>query len=119
LVCHPKERTQVVGGWERSAEENIWTQRRRSNRRTDTAVLILRNAIIFINRKVCIIRVINEIERYVACMGEMRNVYVILVGKPEGKVPTGRHWRRWEDDINIKEMGWGVNLIRLAKERVR
>jgi hypothetical protein len=27
---------------------------------------------------------------YVACMGEMRNAYNILVGKPEGKRPLGR-----------------------------
>jgi len=27
---------------------------------------------------------------YVACIGEMRNAYKILVGKPEGKKPLGR-----------------------------
>jgi hypothetical protein len=25
-------------------------------------------------------------------MGEIRNTYKILVGKPEGKRPHGRHW---------------------------
>jgi hypothetical protein len=29
-------------------------------------------------------------EEQVACMGEGRNVYRILVGKPEGKRPLGR-----------------------------
>jgi hypothetical protein len=29
-------------------------------------------------------------------MGEMRNAYNILVGKPEGKRPLGRPRRRWE-----------------------
>jgi hypothetical protein len=30
-------------------------------------------------------------------MGEERNVYRVLVGKPEGKRPLGRSRRRWED----------------------
>jgi hypothetical protein len=34
---------------------------------------------------------------YVARMGEKRNAYRILVGKPEGKRPLGRPERRWED----------------------
>jgi hypothetical protein len=32
---------------------------------------------------------------HVALMGEKRNVYRILVGKPEGKRPLGRPRRRW------------------------
>jgi hypothetical protein len=35
---------------------------------------------------------------HVACMGEMRNAY-ILVGKPEGKRPLRRHGRRFEDNV--------------------
>jgi hypothetical protein len=34
-------------------------------------------------------------------MGEGRNVYRVLVGKPEGKGPLGRPRRRWEDGIKI------------------
>jgi hypothetical protein len=34
---------------------------------------------------------------HVACMGEMRNAYSILVGKPEGKRPLGRPKHRWAD----------------------
>jgi hypothetical protein len=43
-------------------------------------------------------------------MGEGRNVYRILVGKPEGKRPLGRPRHRWEDGIKIGviEIGWGV-----------
>jgi len=45
-------------------------------------------------------------------MREMRNVYNILVEKPEGKMPLGRPRQRWEDNIglDIREM-WskGVN----------
>jgi hypothetical protein len=32
-------------------------------------------------------------------MGEMKNAYKILVGKPEGKTPLGRPRPRWEDNI--------------------
>jgi len=26
--------------------------------------------------------------------------YGFMVGKPDGKRPLGRHWRRWENNIN-------------------
>jgi len=41
-------------------------------------------------------------------MGGMRNVYSILVGKPEGKRPLGRPRRRWEDNIrtDLREIEW-------------
>jgi hypothetical protein len=43
-------------------------------------------------------------------MGEEREVYKVLVGKPEGKRPLGRPRRRWEDGIRMDfgEIGWGV-----------
>jgi hypothetical protein len=34
-------------------------------------------------------------------MGEGRGVYRILVEKPEGKRPLGRHRCRWEDNIKM------------------
>jgi hypothetical protein len=34
-------------------------------------------------------------------MGEGRNEYRVLVGKPEGKRPLGRPRRRWEDGIKM------------------
>jgi hypothetical protein len=34
-------------------------------------------------------------------MGERRGVYRVLVGKPEGKRPLGRHWLRWKDNIKM------------------
>jgi hypothetical protein len=49
---------------------------------------------------------------------EMRNVYRILVGKPEGKRPRGRHRRRWDDSIrtNIEGIDYeGVDWIHLAQ----
>jgi hypothetical protein len=43
-------------------------------------------------------------------MEEGRNVYRVLVGKPEGKRPLERPRRRWEDGIkmDLREIGWGV-----------
>jgi hypothetical protein len=38
---------------------------------------------------------------YLACMGEMKNVYIILVGKPKSKKPFRRSRRRWKDTIKI------------------
>jgi hypothetical protein len=45
---------------------------------------------------------------HVARMGEERNVYKVLVGKPEGKRPLGRTRRRWEDGIrmDLRETDW-------------
>jgi hypothetical protein len=40
-------------------------------------------------------------------MGEGRDVFRGLVGKPEGKKPMGRHMCRWEDNIkmDLQEVG--------------
>jgi hypothetical protein len=54
---------------------------------------------------------------HVVRMGEVRDVYRLLVGRPEGKRPLGRPRRRWEDNIkmDLREIGIdGVNWIRLA-----
>jgi hypothetical protein len=37
----------------------------------------------------------------VEIMGEMRNMFKILVGKPEWKRPLGRCRREWEDNIKM------------------
>jgi hypothetical protein len=57
---------------------------------------------------------------HVARMGENRNGYRLLVGKPEGKRPPGRPSRRWVDNIrmDLGEVGWGdVDWISLAQDR--
>jgi hypothetical protein len=43
-------------------------------------------------------------------MGKRRNVYRVLVGKPEGKSSLERPRRRWEDGIkmDLRGIGWGV-----------
>jgi hypothetical protein len=59
---------------------------------------------------------------HVARMGEGRNVYRVLVGRPEGRRPLGRPRRRWEDGIkmDLGEIGWGgVEWIHLAQDRDR
>jgi hypothetical protein len=38
---------------------------------------------------------------HVACMGEKRNAYTILVGKPEGKSPLGGPRRRCKDNFKM------------------
>jgi hypothetical protein len=73
-----------------------------------------------------IIRIIKsrrmKLAGHVARMGEKRNAYRLLVGKPEGKSPLGRPRRRWVDNIRIDlgEVGWGdVDWIGLAQDRNR
>jgi hypothetical protein len=53
-------------------------------------------------------------------MGDSRGVYRVLVGKPEGMRPLGRHRRRKEDNIkmDLQEVGlvvWtGLIWLRIA-----
>jgi hypothetical protein len=59
---------------------------------------------------------------HVARMGAGSNVYRVLVGKPEGKIPHGRPRRRWEDGIkmDLGENGCGgVEWFHLAQDRDR
>jgi hypothetical protein len=54
---------------------------------------------------------------HVKGMGEKRNVYRLLVGKPEGRRPLGRPRRRLKENIkkDLGEIGLcGVKLIGLA-----
>ena len=57
---------------------------------------------------------------HIARMGERRDVYRVLVGKPEVKRPLGRPRRRWEDNIkmDLQEEGCGsMEWIKLAQEK--
>jgi hypothetical protein len=57
---------------------------------------------------------------HVARIGEKKNAYRLLVGKPEGKRPLGRPRRRCVDNIrmDLVEVGWGdVDWIGLAQDR--
>jgi hypothetical protein len=59
---------------------------------------------------------------HMARMGEERNVYRVLMGKPKRKTPLGRPRHRWEDGIrmDLREIGWvSVDWIQLAQYRDR
>jgi hypothetical protein len=59
---------------------------------------------------------------HVARMGEKRNTYRLLVGKPEGRRPLERPRCRWVNNVRVDllEVGWGdVDWIGLAKDRNR
>jgi hypothetical protein len=58
---------------------------------------------------------------HVACMGEGKDVYSVLVWRPEGKRPLERLRHRWEHNIkmDLREIGIDVaNWIRLALDKV-
>jgi hypothetical protein len=53
-------------------------------------------------------------------MGEKRNAYRVLVGKPEGKRPLRKLGHRWEHNIkmDLREIGWGgMDWINLTEDR--
>ena len=55
-------------------------------------------------------------------MGDRRDAYWVLVGKPGGKRPLGRPKRRWEDNIkmDLQEVGCGgLDWIEIAGDRDR
>jgi hypothetical protein len=57
------------------------------------------------------VRVIKSRMRWaghVACFGERRGIYRVLVGKPDGR-PLGRTRHRWKDNIkmDLQEVGCG------------
>jgi hypothetical protein len=66
------------------------------------------------------LRINNRWAGHVARMGEKRNVYRLLVGKPEGKRPLRRPRRRWIYNIKIYLLEIGLNVvdwIGLAQDR--
>jgi hypothetical protein len=59
---------------------------------------------------------------HVAGMGEKRNVYRLLVGKPEGKRPLGRRRCSWIYNIKLDVLEIGLSVvdwIDLAQNRYR
>jgi len=60
--------------------------------------------------------------RRMARMGEGRGVHRVLVGKPQGKRPSGRPRSRWEDNIkmDLQEVGGCCgDWMELAQDRDR
>jgi len=59
---------------------------------------------------------------HVTLMGEVRGMYRVLVGKPDGRRPLGRPRRKWVDNIrtDLQEVGCGyMDWIGLAQDRDR
>jgi hypothetical protein len=59
---------------------------------------------------------------HVACIGDRRSVYRVLVGKLEGKSPLGRPRHRWEKNIkmNLQKVECGrMDQIEMAQDRDR
>jgi hypothetical protein len=57
---------------------------------------------------------------HVVRMGETKNAYRILVGKPEGKIPLEILGRMWVDNIkmDLRETEWdGMDWIDVAQNR--
>ena len=57
-----------------------------------------------------------------ACMGDRRYVYSLLVGRLEGMKPLGRSWQGWEDysRMDLQELGWGdMDWMNLVQDRDR
>ena len=57
-----------------------------------------------------------------ALMGEWRDVFRVLVRKPEGKRPLGRPRRRWKDNIkmDLQTVGCrGTDWIEISQGRDR
>jgi hypothetical protein len=55
-------------------------------------------------------------------MGGKRNVYWLLVGKPEGRRPLGRPRHRWIDNIKMDLLEVGLSVmdwIGLSQDRYR
>jgi len=59
---------------------------------------------------------------HVACVVERRDVYRVLLWKPEGRKPIGRPRRRWAYNIkmDLQEVGCGgTDWMDLAQDRDR
>jgi hypothetical protein len=72
-------------------------------------------SVTFMHSSPSIIRIIKSRRMrwagHVTRMGEKRNVYMLLVGNPEGKRPLGRPRHRWIDNIKIDLLEIGLSVV--------
>jgi hypothetical protein len=100
-IFGPK-RDEVIGGW-----RNLYHEERHNLYSSPSRIRMMKS-----RRMRC--------SGHVARMGEKRNTYKILVGKPEGKSPLRRSRRRCVVNIKIdlREIEWdGMDWIDLAWDR--
>jgi hypothetical protein len=83
MVSFGPKRDEVLGGWRKLHNEELHN-------------LYFSLSIIRINKSRRM-----RWAGHVARIGEKRNAYRILVGKPEGKRPLERPRHRWEDNIRM------------------
>jgi len=57
--------------------------------------------------------------KHEARMEGKKFVYIVLIGRPDGKGTLGRPRRRWKDNIKmyLQEVGWNKDWIDLAQDR--
>jgi hypothetical protein len=94
------KRDEVTGGWRKLHNGELHN--------LYSSPIILR---MIKSRRICV--------RHVARMGEKKNAYRMLVGKPEGKRSLGRPGQRWVDNIkmDLKETGWdGMDWVDVAQD---
>jgi hypothetical protein len=82
-MMYEKQRDEVTGKWRKMRNEELHD----------------------LHSSQSIIRIINSRRMrwagHAARMGEKRNAYRLLVGKPEGRRPLGRPRRKWLDNIRM------------------
>ncbi|KAJ4431392.1 hypothetical protein ANN_19989 [Periplaneta americana] len=130
-----REETQKEGKNERKIKhEKNWNMRDENQKKRERDKAILRRKVIYKMKETKYLFALYpspDITRniksrrlrwtgHVARMGEYRNAYRVLVGRPEGKRPLGRPRRRWEDNMkmDLKEVRYdGRDWINLAQDR--
>jgi hypothetical protein len=54
---------------------------------------------------------------HVACLGDKKSAYRILVGRSERNRPLGRPRRRWEDNIKMDLKKWNADELNCCGSR--
>ena len=110
-----------ITGRTQGAEEDIWPKEERDNMGMERTTE--RGALRYVLLTRCYVGdKIKEDEMGEACgmHGRERNLYRVLVGKPEGKRPLGRHSGKREGNIkiNLKRTGFKtMNWIYVVPDR--
>jgi hypothetical protein len=81
-IFGPK-RDEIIGGWKKLLDEELHNLYSSTNINSMIKSKCMRE------------------EEHVACIREKLNVHRDLVGKSEGKKPSGSHQRNWEDNFKI------------------